>query len=796
MRFNLRWLLKYVDLDLPVSRILDGLTMSGLEVEEYIDVGFESGLIVIGEILEVLPHSGSKKLSVCKVRASRDPEAEPLRIVCGAPNLRVGDKVPVALPGAVLRGGRRIEAAEIRGEFSEGMLCSGVEIGWNDDASGLMILDRGLPVGEPLDGIVDVAVTPNRPDCLSVVGIARDLAAYFRRPFHPPKFRFKETTEPTESLARVEVEDKEGCPRYTARVVRNVTIGPSPPWLARAVEAAGLRSINNVVDVTNYVMMELGHPLHAFDLDKIANNEIIVRRARDGEVLRTLDGEERRLTCEDLLITDPAKPVALAGIMGGENSEISDSTANILLESAYFDPVRIRRTRRRLDIQTDSSFRFERGTDRENVHVALNRAVQLICEVAGGEITKGFIDVVANRSKPQPLTLRIARTRDILGQQIEGTEMADILVHIGCEIIHSDHHQFIVVPPSHRVDLLREIDLIEEIGRLYGYDKIKATLPRLPARAAAPNPLRRLRERLAEMFVAEGLTEIVTYSMTDRESIERSRQTTEGLVELLNPLTRAQSVLRTSLVPSVLAAIAHNHKHGNLDLAVFEISKSYHRRDGDADEPYEEREFAVVALAGAKPSNWCRPEAEWDFFDLKGIAERIFDRLGIVPDRLERADRAELHPGRSAVFRKGGTALCAIGQLHPEVADAWEIRGAVFLAEFDLQALLPHVDFARRYREIPEYPAVTRDLALVVDESVPAGEIEATLRQAGGELLESILLFDLYQGEHIAPGKKSLAYSLTFRAADRTLIDEEVNAVQQQLLAAVAEKHGAQLRSE
>lgn len=794
MRFNLRWLLKYADLDVPVERLLDGLTMSGLEVEEYIDLGLRSGRIVVGEIVEILPHSASKKLKVCKVRAWRESDAEPLRIVCGAPNMKVGDKVPVALPEAVLPGGRKIERTEIRGELSEGMLCSGPELGWNDDPSVLLVLDESLPVGEPFDGLVEVGVTPNRPDCLSVVGIARDAAAYFRKSFRVPQFRLTETMERTEALARVEVVDKEGCPRYTARIVRNVRVGPSPPWLARAIEAAGLRPINNIVDVTNYVLLELGHPLHAFDLDKIADHTVVVRRARDGERLRTLDGEERVLTAEDLLIADPAKPIALAGIIGGENSEISETTVDVLLESACFDPVRIRRTRRRLGIQTDASFRFERGTDRENIHVALNRAAQLIREVAGGEIARGFIDVVSARSKPRPLTLRIVRTNDILGTQLDGSEMAEILANIGCEILHSDHEQMVVAPPSFRVDLKREIDLIEEIGRLHGYDKIRATIPCIPARPISVEPDQQLRQRIADLLAEEGLSEVVSYSFTDRESIERARQTTEGMVEMLNPLTRSQSVLRTSLLPSLLATVAYNQRRGNLDLAIFEVAKSYHR-DGGEDEPYSEHEHAVAALAGRRPLHWSERPTPWDFFDIKGIAERVLERLGVVPDRIERLERGEYHPGRSAMFVKAGRPVCVFGQIHPEVSEAWELRGEIYVAEFDLEALVEHYDLARRYREIPQYPAVERDLALVVDRDVPAGEVERTLREAAGDLLEAIRLFDVYEGERIAKGKRSLAYSLTFRAHDRTLRDEEVNEIQERLIAAAAERHGAQLRS-
>lgn len=793
MRFNIRWLLKYVDLDPRAQGILDDLTMAGLPVEGYTDVGLMSGRIVVGEILEISPHSSARKLHVCRVQASSDPNAAPLRIVCGAPGMKVGDKVPVALPGAVLPEGRTVEKTSVRGETSEGMLCSGVELGWNDDGSCLLLLDSAVTVGEPVDGLVEVSVTPNRPDCLSLVGIARDLAAYARKAFHAPKFRCAETTETTESLMKLAVEDKEGCPRYTARIVRNVHVGPSPAWLARAIEAAGLRSINNIVDVTNYVLMELGHPLHAFDYDKVAGHEIIVRRARKGETLRTLDGVERILTTDDLLIADPTRAIALAGIMGGENTEISDTTVSVLLESAYFDPIRIRKTRRRLDVQTDASYRFERGTDRENIHVALNRAAQLIREIAGGEISRGFADVAGPRTKPQPITLRISRANQTLGAELEGSEIADILVRIECEIVHSDRSQMVVVPPSHRVDLLREIDLIEEIARLHGYEKIEPTIPYVPARPAMIERAEEVRQQVASLLVTQGFTEIMPYGFSDRESIERSRRTTEDVVELLNPLARGQSVLRTSLVPTLLATIASNQKRGNMDLALCEVAKSYHWKGG-AGAPYEERNHAVAALAGSRPSHWSRPASPWDFFDIKGIAESVLSRLNIRPDRLERVTRPDFHPGRSAAFFKNRSVLCAFGQIHPEVSEAWEIRGEVFLAEFDLAALTPHIDPRRTYREIGQHPAVARDLALLVDTAITAGEIEATLRGAAGDLLESLCLFDVYEGERIPAGKRSLAYSLTFRAKDRTLTEDEVNKIQTHLLAAVAQKHNAQLR--
>ncbi|MBM3334241.1 phenylalanine--tRNA ligase subunit beta, partial [Candidatus Sumerlaeota bacterium] len=447
------------------------------------------------------------------------------------------------------------------------------------------------------------------------------------------------------------------------------------------------------------------------------------------------------------------------------------------------------------DLQTDASFRFERGADRDNVHVALNRAAQIIREVAGGEITKGFVDVAVPRARPIPLTLRISRCDNILGTRLEGSEMADILVSIGCEITHSEHDQLVVISPSHRVDLLREIDLIEEIGRLHGYDKIEATTPYVPARPARATRDREVRQRVASLLLAEGLSEVVTYSFTDRESLERSRQPSDGVVELVNPLSRSQSVLRASLIPSMLATIVHNQKHGVMDLALYELAKSYHWKGGEAD-PYVERDRAVAALAGCRPTHWGQATAAWDFYDIKGIAERVLESLGIEQYCLERGQRPEFHPSRSAEFKKEGRVLCAFGQINPDVAHSWEVRGDAFIAEFDLAALAACFNPARSFREIPQYPAVKRDLALVVGKEAPAGEIERTLRSAGGELLESLVLFDVYEGKGVPDGKRSLAFSLTFRASDRTLTEDEVNKLQDQLLAAVAKHHSAELRKD
>lgn len=820
MRLSLRWLKQYVAVELSLAEVVETLTMLGLEVESVIDLGHESKKFVICEILDVAPHPHSDHLSLCSVQAD---QAKPLQVVCGATNMKAGDRVVLAREGAVLPDGRVMKKAMIRGIESPGMLCSPIELGYSEDAKGLMILPPDAPVAEPFDALIEIKVTPNRPDCLSVVGVARELAAATQKKLTLPVPRFGDSDEKTEAAVRIVVKAREECPRYAARVIRGVKIEPSPLWLQRAVESAGLRPINNVVDVTNYVLIELGHPLHAFDLNKVAQKTVIIRLAEEGEVIETLDGQKAVLTEEDLLITDPTGPIALAGIMGGLRSEISDATTDVLLESAYFAPRAIRRTSKRLDKSTDASYRFERGADPKRLILALERAAQLLQQTAGGEILKGIVDVQGPIPEPRPVWLRVERLNRLLGLTLSGREISDSLKALGFEILRTDGERMQIGVPSHRVDIAREADLFEEVARLWGYDKIPADLPGTTAAAWSDPPPRRLRSRITDILVGAGYNESINYSLSNAEELRKFSCPTDRLVHLKNPLSVEQSVMRTSLIPGMVAAAVRNQNRGVLDLRLFEIGKYYiapaeapeappkaetasapappaecggARVPEDLPPGAEEKTALVVAVAGGGKEAWNSPARETDFYEIKGIAELLLDQLGIQgATLLPVEDCPYLHPGRSAAYQKDGLTLCRFGELHPGLARQHDLRKRLYLLEMDLNPLESVAGATKKHKELPRYPAVQRDIALVVARHVPALELERAMRAAATQLLESIRLFDLYEGANIPADKKSLAYGLTFRSPERTLTEDEVNAALDAILKALEKRFGAVLRT-
>lgn len=790
MRVSLRWLRQHLSFPLEVKELHDALTSSGLEIEASTDLGMESGLIVIGEVKTVERHPRADKLTVCQVDTGGE---RPLTIVCGATNHRPGDRVPVALPGAVLPNGVTLRKSEIRGVASEGMMCSPAELHWSDDATGILILPPEWKVGEPLDHLFDVSITPNRPDCMSIHGLARDLAAVRGKKVFLQPVRVQEHLEHVEQFLHVSVKDRDLCPRYCARLIRGVRVGPSPLWLARALESVGMRSINNIVDVTNFVLMELGHPLHAFDAEMITDRQIIVRPAKEGETLTVIDGTQLTLHPEDLVIADTRRPLALAGVMGGANSEVTESTGTVILESAYFDPLTIRRTSKRHGLSTESSQRFERGADREMALYAINRAAQLIRQVAGGDVARGVIDIQLNITETKvPITLRLARVHEILGLQLPHTEIADHLVHLGCEIPRAERERFFVMPPSWRVDLQREIDLIEEIARLHGYSAITSQLPQVAGQPRRLPPLSEATGPLTRSLLADGFQEVVNYSFMALEPLLAMGHRAEALVTLRNPLTRDLSTMRPAVLPSVLFNIAHNLNRGARDLRLFEIGTAYDLADG---KPREWAE-AVAVLAGERPAEWNAPAHAHDFHDIKGVAERCLRALGISQWQVTPLEDRRFHPRRSAALRQGPHILARLGELHPEHLEIFDIRERVCALEMPLAPLAERARRARaRHRDFSRHPAIERDLALVVDETVAAGDLLATIREAGGELLESVRLFDLYRGDKIETGKKSLAHALVFRAPDRTLREEEVQEILDRILAAARARHGATLRS-
>lgn len=792
MRISYRLLQHYIDLkDISVQEVADALTMLGIEVESVYDLGMINGNIVIARIQKIDPHPNADKLTLCTVDAGKRGV---VKVVCGATNIKPGNVVPLAIPDVLLPNGTMLRKARIRGVESEGMLCSGAELKWNDDHSGILILPDNLPIGEPFDALLEITITPNRPDCLSLIGIARELSARFRRPLHLPVPRFNEITTPADSLARVKITAWEGCPRYTARVIRHIKVRPSPRWLVYFLESAGLRSINNVVDATNFVLLEFGHPLHAFDMDKIAEHQIIVRWAKDGEQIETLDGVKRTLTSEDLVIADPQKVVALAGIMGCGNSEISDSTVNVLLECAYFNPTTIRRTAKRLDMQTEASYRFERGTDREKMTFALERATELIKELAGGEVAKGFIDTFTPYSRPHPVSVEIKKVTSLLGIELNGREIADNLARLGFELVSSDRERLRFNIPSHRVDISRDVDLIEEVARIFGYEKIPAVLPYLQSVPAEPSIGERIEKILSNALVGMGFYETINYSFVSARQVSEMGFSSDELVSILNPISREQDVMRPSLIIGLVNNFIHNLNREVYNIRLFEIGSSYHW-DDSSDDGYKEPRWLVAGMSGYIVENWLDGEREVNFFDIKGVAENLLSSLGIKRYNIERATQVHwLHPGKSAQFVVKGEPICWFGEFHPALRSRLDIPQPLFLLEMPLWIVEKLADLTPRFKDLPRYPATRRDFAFIVDEEVASLDIERCIRRIGKELIENITLFDVYRGEQIPPGKKSLAYSVTFRASDHTLTDAEVNTLQEKIISALTKQLGITLR--
>ncbi len=796
MIVSYRWLTSVLGQELPIHQLIDRLTMSGLEIEALHDLGVVSGKILVARILEIAPHPNADQLVLCRVDAGR---TEPLRIVCGAKNMKEGDLVPLAVEGAELPCGVTIKRSKIRGETSEGMMCSARELGWSEDASGLLILppDWVYQVGQPFDALLDIKVTPNRADCLSVLGVARDLAAALSlsAPRLSPR-SLKEGTQPASDFASVRIDAPDGCPRYTGRVIRGVTIGPSPLWLARAVESAGMRSINNVVDVTNYILAELGHPLHAFDLDLVHEGTIIVRYAHEGESVRTLDGQEHSLLPSDLLIADPEKPIALAGIMGCGNTEIHEGTRNVFLECAYFHPPVIRRTSKRLAKVTESSYRFERGTDWSALDAIVDRAAALITEVAGGEICVGRFDVGPGVQPPQPIELSLPRCIAHSGLSLTIEQAAKPLHDLGFMVEILDSQTLRAVPPAIRHDVQREADLVEEIVRIVGYDNVPTVLPYVPSVASKPAPEDQLAAILRDVCVEHGLAEVMNYSFLSAEAIRRAGFDLDVAVPLGNPLSAEYALLRPSLVPGLLETVLFNQNHQAPDVHLFEIGKVFHR-DATSETGFTEHwQFAAVLSGSEMARSWRSGPRPADFFDGKSLAVAILSRLCV--DDVEAqplADSPYLHPGKSAVLSRNGTPLLIVGQLHPRIRVACELKREPIFVIADFEPLLTLLENVPKYRDIPAFPVVARDLALVADRDVPASAIEDTIRKRAKSLLASCLLFDVYEGERIPAGKRSLAYQLRFSAPDRTLTDEEVNQLVQKIVSDLKAKLGVELRT-
>ena len=804
MKFTINWLKNYLDFDLSAQELADRLTMLGLEVDSVASLYPDLTGVRVARIVAVQPHPNADRLQLCDV----DDGEGMRRVVCGAPNARAGLVTALATPGTVMPGGMVIAAAKIRGEASAGMLCSATELGIGGAKSGIMELAADLSPGQPLsealglnDTLVEVDLTPNRPDCASVVGLAREVGGVTgARIKHPAADQELQLTGGDLPFS-VEVRDREACPRYAARLIRGVKIAPSPWWLQRVLLAVGLRPINNVVDVTNFVMLEYGQPLHAFDFAKLAGGRIVVRRANAGETLQTLDGTERKLDPEMLLICDDERAVAVAGVMGGGNSEVTDVTTDILLESAYFNPVSVRRTAKRLNLATDSSYRFERGVDPEGTVRALHRAVALIVELTGGVVVPGGVDSCEGLPIRLPIRLRAQRCADLLGIVISAEQIAARLAGIEIPSRPLDAETLEVMVPGFRVDLEREIDLIEEVARVVGYNELPTTLPTVPLNFADSDPDRLLRAQVAGVMTAQGFFEAINYSFVTEKHFDQlglaADDPLRATVRLRNPLSDEQSVMRTMLLPGLLENVRRNINHQVSDLRLFEIGKVFHPGPGEL--PREEVWLAAALTGRRYPTApvFHFGQGAVDFSDLKAVVEQLLAEMRYDGVKL----LAEICPPRYvdasaalAVVAENGTALGRLGRAQGECLRAFGIKNEVFFLELNLTALAQLAVQPKSFRSLARFPSVSWDLAVVVPEGVASGEIIAAISDAGESLIERVELFDVYQGDNIAAGFKSVAISITYRDQEKTLADDVVQVVHQRIITMIAARFGGYLR--
>jgi phenylalanyl-tRNA synthetase beta chain len=802
MKVSLSWLKEYVPIEMDVGRLVEALTMAGLEVEEVSDRYHYLDRVFVGRITGIEDHPNADHLKVCSV----DMGDRALRVVCGAPNVSEGMRSPLALPGTVFPDETVLQQNTIRGVVSEAMLCSEKELGLGPDAGGIMDLNRHLPAGKSLadalalsDTVLEIAITPNRPDCLSMIGIAREIAAIQKMRVRYPDVWIEDSSDEIHRLASVVIECPELCPRYSARMVVDVSIGPSPFWLQDRLMSVGLRPINNVVDITNFVLMESGQPLHAFDFDRLAGNRIVVRTAGEGEAFTTLDGKQRRLSADMCMICDAEKPVAVGGVMGGLNSEIEAGTGRVLIESAYFNPVSIRKTAKRLGLSSEASFRFERGADPEGTLSALNRAARLIAEIGGGKTIAGLIDAYPVPVPKRTIRLSPKAANRLLGTRFTAESLAEHLRSIEFRTETGAGGNLTVTPPSFRVDVTRPEDLMEEAARLSGYNAIPITHPATPAEGRPVAKPLRTRERIRDCLTGFGFLESIHYSFIAEASCDRLRipdnDRRRNTVAVMNPLTEDQTVMRTSLVPGVLSTLQRNLAQQEKTVKVFEIGKVYY--DTENEQLPQEVEMLAGLWSGLRtPATWHGKSVACDFYDLKGAVEGLLAALEVPQVRFTALPQARchyFHPGRAAQILAGGSRIGEIGEIHPEVRSAFEIRQEAYVFELDVDRLMPLIPETKSYRPLPKYPAVSRDLTLIVAARIEAGEILHRLENRDESLVESVSLFDVFEGGPIETGKKSVSFRIVYRAPDRTLEDEEINQLHQSLTSGLIQEFNASL---
>ena len=800
MKVSLKWLEDYVDIDLPMAELARKLTMVGTEVKGWQVVGGNWEGIVVGQITAINPHPNADRLLLPTI----DLGTEQRTMVCGAPNLKLGDKVAFAPVGAKLIDGHTgqfisLEAVKIRGVVSAGMVCSEKELGISDYHEGIMVLPADAPVGTPLadymgDVILDLDITPNRPDCLSVIGIAREIAALTGRKVRLPKDDYDEAAATIDSQVSVEIVDPDLCPRYSASLITGVKIASSPRWMQQRLLASGMRPINNIVDITNYVMLEYGEPLHAFDYNQVRGKKIIVRRAAKGEVMVTLDGVKRALSPDILVIADQERAVAIAGVMGGYDSEVTEETTAIFLEAASFNPASIYETGHSLGLPSEARLRFERGISPGVTIPALKRATQLLVEISGGQAARGFIDAYPGEKKREPIRLRRSELKRLLGVEFTTKQVKDTLASLGFDCKPGGSAAEVRVSvPYWRSDINLEEDLVEEVARIIGYDQIPITMLSQPVPRQDPSPILGLKQEVSRTLADCGFQEAITFSLTGLDTLTKLLPQSHPLkpapLRMANPMTADQEYLRPSLRANLLAALAANQRHEEGGIRLFELGRVYLARPNDL--PFEPEILCGVLTGPRFEQSWRGGDEALDFFDAKGIIEGLFGQIG-VEFSFEPGSDESLHPTRQAAIVIEGKRLGVVGELHPKVLDAFELSGDVYLFEVDLTVLLPFTVEHKLFQPISRFPAVVRDMALVVDEGVSNAQAQAIMR--GFPLVTEVALFDLYSGEQLPAGKKSLAYRITFQSPKHTLTDDEVNKVQKQILDKLSKQLGATLR--
>ena len=786
MKVSLSWLKDYIDVTMAPTELAEALTMAGLEVDSVSDRYAYLNGVIVGRVEEVAPHPNADKLKLCRVSTGKDQ----VSVVCGAPNVTQGMLAPLAQSGTILPDGTRLEKSVIRGEASEGMLCSDAELGLGNDPGGIMSLDSSFKVGAGLaqslglsDTVFELDLTPNRPDCLSVIGIAREIAIIQNSPLKYPDYAIEDTADTIHQKTSVKIEAPDHCPRYAARLVENVKVTASPFWLQDRLLSVGLRPINNIVDITNFVMLETGQPLHAFDFENLAENRIIVRLAASGEKFTTLDNKERTLDSEMLMICDGEKTVGVGGVMGGLNSEIENNTTRVLIEGAYFNPVSIRRTAKKLGLNTDAAHRFERGVDPEGCVRAVNRAAKLIVEIGSGTLIDGIIDEYPNRQTVKNVELSVKRTNRLLGTDLVLSQIQGLLesIEFKAEPIDSNKDCLKVTPPTFRVDVSRREDLMEEVARLSGYNNIPTTFPAMPAEGRPPVPRLQLRNRVKRLMCGFGFSEAIAYSFVSESSCDRlgMRQADprREMIHILNPLSEDQVVMRTSLVPGILETMRYNMTRQIKNLKFFEIGKIFLKIDQQI--LPAEPEMLIALWTGARTdTSWHSRENLCDFYDIKGAVEALMRALKLEGIRFTAmADDAceYTRPGHTARITASNLQLGLVGEIHPRVSDAYDLKQTAFIFELDLEKIAGLIPQTRTSKPMPRYPAIYRDITIIVDRGIETQTVLEAVEKFQEELIESLNLFDVFEGNPIAAGKKSVSFRITYRSPGKTLVDDDVN---------------------